>query len=65
MELCLQFKTFSQRVEDIDIDVYRSLHPLDSEPSPGSTFFRDCLVEWKVWAMISLVFNWLICLGMC
>ncbi|WOG89602.1 hypothetical protein DCAR_0208840 [Daucus carota subsp. sativus] len=41
------FKTFSQRVEDIDIDVYRSLHPLDSEPSPGSTFFRDCLVEWR------------------
>ncbi|KAK1375649.1 DRIM domain-containing protein [Heracleum sosnowskyi] len=41
------FKKFSQRVEDIDIDVYRSLHSLNSEPSSGSTFFRDCLVEWR------------------
>lgn len=41
------FKTFSQRVEDIDIDVFRSLHPLKSEPSEGSSFFRDCLVEWR------------------
>lgn len=44
----LQFKTFSQRVEEIDIDVYRSLHKVKSEPSEGSSFFRDCLIEWRV-----------------
>ncbi|XP_071696721.1 uncharacterized protein [Rutidosis leptorrhynchoides] len=41
------FKTFSQRVEDIDVDVFRSLVPLKQEPSAGSSFFRDCLVEWR------------------
>ncbi|KAM6565406.1 hypothetical protein CsatA_024534 [Cannabis sativa] len=41
------FKTFSQRIEDIDIDVYRSLDIIKSEPSEGSSFFRDCLVEWR------------------
>ncbi|KAI8538103.1 hypothetical protein RHMOL_Rhmol09G0076200 [Rhododendron molle] len=41
------FQTFSQRVEEIEIDVFRSLHPLKSEPSEGSSFFRDCLVEWR------------------
>ncbi|PSS35668.1 Small subunit processome component like [Actinidia chinensis var. chinensis] len=41
------FKTFSQRVEEIDIDVFRCLAPLKSEPSEGSSFFRDCLVEWR------------------
>ncbi|KAL9664606.1 hypothetical protein QQ045_020011 [Rhodiola kirilowii] len=41
------FKPFSQRIEDIDIDVYRSLHPLQAEPSEGSCFVRDCLLEWK------------------
>ncbi|KAM6544664.1 hypothetical protein CsatB_025400 [Cannabis sativa] len=41
------FKTFSQRIEDIDIDVYRCLDIIKSEPSEGSSFFRDCLVEWR------------------
>ncbi|KAL2242514.1 UNVERIFIED_CONTAM: hypothetical protein Sindi_0369400, partial [Sesamum indicum] len=41
------FKTFSQRIEEIDIDVYRSLDPLKAEPSEGSSFFRDCLVEYR------------------
>nr|XP_018626916.1 small subunit processome component 20 homolog isoform X2 [Nicotiana tomentosiformis] len=41
------FKTFSERIEDVDIDVYRSLDPLKAEPSEGSSFFRDCLVEWR------------------
>lgn len=41
------FKTFSQRIEEIDVDVFRSLGPLKSEPSEGSSFFRDCLVEWR------------------
>ncbi|XP_047962279.1 small subunit processome component 20 homolog [Salvia hispanica] len=41
------FKTFSQRVEEIDIDVYRSLDPLKAEPSEGSSFFRDCLIEYR------------------
>ncbi|BAD53230.1 hypothetical protein [Oryza sativa Japonica Group] len=42
------FKSFSQRVEEIDIDVYRSLHEVKAEPSSGSSFFLDALVEWRV-----------------
>ncbi|KAF8392350.1 hypothetical protein HHK36_022692 [Tetracentron sinense] len=41
------FKNFSQRVEEIEVDVFRSLDPLKSEPSEGSSFFRDCLVQWR------------------
>uniref|UniRef100_A0A0E0C3V7 Uncharacterized protein n=1 Tax=Oryza meridionalis TaxID=40149 RepID=A0A0E0C3V7_9ORYZ len=41
------FKSFSQRVEEIDIDVYRSLHEVKAEPSSGSSFFLDALVEWR------------------
>ncbi|XP_060178660.1 uncharacterized protein LOC132608895 isoform X2 [Lycium barbarum] len=41
------FKTFSERIEDVDIDVYRNLDPLKAEPSEGSSFFRDCLTEWR------------------
>uniref|UniRef100_J3L1D9 Uncharacterized protein n=1 Tax=Oryza brachyantha TaxID=4533 RepID=J3L1D9_ORYBR len=41
------FKSFSQRVEEIDIDVYRSLHAVKAEPSSGSSFFLDALVEWR------------------
>ncbi|XP_073273960.1 uncharacterized protein [Primulina huaijiensis] len=39
------FKTFSQRIEEIDIDVYRSLDPLKDEPI--SSFFLDFLVEYR------------------
>jgi len=46
--LDVQFKSFSDRVDDIDINVYRSLHQVKAEPSEGSSFFRDCLVEWRV-----------------
>jgi U3 small nucleolar RNA-associated protein 20 len=35
-------------VEEIDIDVYRSLHTLKAEPSSGSSFFLDAIVEWRV-----------------
>ncbi|KAL0392566.1 UNVERIFIED_CONTAM: hypothetical protein Sradi_2479400 [Sesamum radiatum] len=45
------FKTFSQRIEEIDIDVYRSLDPLKAEPSQGSSFFRDCLIEYRVFVV--------------
>ncbi|XP_065862754.1 uncharacterized protein [Euphorbia lathyris] len=41
------FKNFSQRIEEIEIDVYRSLDKIKPEPSEGSSFFRDCLVEWR------------------
>ncbi|KAG6678404.1 hypothetical protein I3842_14G078800 [Carya illinoinensis] len=41
------FKTFSQRVEEIEIDVYKSLDEVKPEPSEGSSFFRDCLIEWR------------------
>ncbi|XP_039130786.1 LOW QUALITY PROTEIN: small subunit processome component 20 homolog [Dioscorea cayenensis subsp. rotundata] len=41
------FKTFSQRVEDININVFRSLDPLKSKPSDGSSFFLDALFYWR------------------
>ncbi|KAM7258000.1 hypothetical protein ACFE04_013741 [Oxalis oulophora] len=41
------FKTLSQRIQDIHINVYRSLDKLKTHPSHGSSFFRDCLVEWR------------------
>ncbi|KAK4856139.1 hypothetical protein QYF36_014542 [Acer negundo] len=41
------FKTLFQRIEDIDINVFRSLDKLKAEPSEGSSFFRDCLIEWR------------------
>lgn len=41
------FKTFSQRIEEIDVDVFRSLDPVKPDPSEGSSFFRDCLVEYR------------------
>lgn len=41
------FKSFSERVDDIDINVYRSLEKVKAEPSEGSSFFRDCLIEWR------------------
>ncbi|KAK7331456.1 hypothetical protein VNO77_25681 [Canavalia gladiata] len=41
------FRTFSERVDEIDINVYRSLETVKAEPSEGSSFFRDCLTEWR------------------
>ncbi|ESQ54097.1 hypothetical protein EUTSA_v10024182mg [Eutrema salsugineum] len=41
------FKTVSQRINDIDINVFRSLDKVKAEPSEGSSFFRDRLVEWR------------------
>ncbi|XP_011045607.1 PREDICTED: U3 small nucleolar RNA-associated protein 20-like [Populus euphratica] len=41
------FKTFSQRIEEIEIDVYSSLNKIKSAPSEGSTFLRDCLIEFR------------------
>lgn len=48
MSVCVQFKSVSQRLEEVEIDVFRSLDKVKDEPSPGSTFFKDCLVEWRV-----------------
>ncbi|RZC52306.1 hypothetical protein C5167_020735 [Papaver somniferum] len=41
------FKSLAQRMEEIDIDVYRSYDTRKSEPSEGSTYVKDCLVEWR------------------
>ncbi|KAJ4967931.1 hypothetical protein NE237_014632 [Protea cynaroides] len=41
------FKNFSQRLEEIDINVFRSIDPVKSQPAEGSSFLRDCLVEWR------------------
>ncbi|KAJ8506605.1 hypothetical protein OPV22_007491 [Ensete ventricosum] len=41
------FKSFSQRVEEIDINVYRSLDPVKAQPSAGSSFLLESLVYWR------------------
>ncbi|XP_050219970.1 uncharacterized protein LOC126670312 [Mercurialis annua] len=41
------FKSVTRRIEEIQIDVYRSLDKIKSQPSEGSSFFRDCLIEWR------------------
>ncbi|KAL5542673.1 hypothetical protein UlMin_010383 [Ulmus minor] len=41
------FKSFSQKLEDVEIDVYKSLDKVKAEPSEGSCFFLDCLTEWR------------------
>ncbi|CAA7036210.1 unnamed protein product [Microthlaspi erraticum] len=40
-----KFKSFNGRMNDNEIKVFRSLDKVKSEPSEGSTFFKDCLVE--------------------
>ncbi|KAH6811413.1 hypothetical protein C2S51_025175 [Perilla frutescens var. frutescens] len=39
-----RFKKFSQRIKEIDTDVYQSSSS-KAEPSNGSSFFHDCLIE--------------------
>ncbi|KAG0488447.1 hypothetical protein HPP92_007258 [Vanilla planifolia] len=41
------FKTFSQRVEEINIDVFHSLETIRIEPKEGSSFLREALVHWR------------------
>ncbi|KAI3979780.1 hypothetical protein MKX01_013875 [Papaver californicum] len=41
------FKNLAQRMEEIDIDVYKNYDTRKSEPSEGSTYVKDCLVEWR------------------
>ncbi|EOA25292.1 hypothetical protein CARUB_v10018607mg [Capsella rubella] len=44
------FKNFAERVADIEIKVlkvFRSLHKVKDEPSQGSTYLKDCLVEFR------------------
>lgn len=41
------FKNFSQRLKEVEIDVFRSLDTLKPEPSKGSSFFWDCLMQWR------------------
>lgn len=41
------FKSFNQRIEDVDINVFRSLEPVKADPSEDSSFFRETLVEWR------------------
>ncbi|KAF3796079.1 Small subunit processome component 20-like protein [Nymphaea thermarum] len=53
------FKTFSQRLEDLDVNVFRSLEPVKAEPAQGSTFFKDALVYWRVFTSLSQIFMYL------
>ncbi|KAH6788665.1 hypothetical protein C2S51_003671 [Perilla frutescens var. frutescens] len=41
-----RFKKFSQRIKEIDTDVYQSSSS-KAEPSNGSSFFHDCLIEFR------------------
>ncbi|XP_010438097.1 PREDICTED: uncharacterized protein LOC104721737 [Camelina sativa] len=43
------FKNLPERINEIDITSteFRTLNKVKAEPSEGSTFFRDCLVEWR------------------
>ncbi|XP_058734295.1 uncharacterized protein LOC131606025 [Vicia villosa] len=40
------FRSFSERIHDIQIDVYTSLQPIKANPMEGS-FFRDGLIYWR------------------
>ncbi|XP_057544903.1 uncharacterized protein LOC130824041 isoform X1 [Amaranthus tricolor] len=41
------FKSFAQRIEELEIDVFRCLDTIKPEPSSGSSFFLDCLIQWR------------------
>ncbi|CAM6096312.1 unnamed protein product [Calypogeia fissa] len=41
------FKSFAQRVEEVDVDVFRSLAPVKFEPTSGSSFFHENLLRWR------------------
>ncbi|XP_042384346.1 U3 small nucleolar RNA-associated protein 20-like isoform X1 [Zingiber officinale] len=41
------FKSFSQRVEEIQINVFHSLDSVKAQPSDGSSFLRESLIYWK------------------
>ncbi|KAH9620789.1 hypothetical protein KSS87_018169 [Heliosperma pusillum] len=40
------FKSNAEKIEELNIDVIRSLDTLKPEPS-SSSFFLDCLIEWR------------------
>ncbi|XP_058732408.1 U3 small nucleolar RNA-associated protein 20-like isoform X2 [Vicia villosa] len=40
------FRSFSERIHDIQIDVYTNLQPIKAQPMEGS-FFRDSLIYWR------------------
>ncbi|PRW58885.1 small subunit processome component 20-like protein [Chlorella sorokiniana] len=43
-----KFKTFEERVADVEVDVYRSLGAKRAEPLPGcSSFFQEGLAKWR------------------
>ncbi|KMT14841.1 hypothetical protein BVRB_3g065640 isoform B [Beta vulgaris subsp. vulgaris] len=41
------FKSFAQRIDELEIDVFRNLDTVKAEPSSGSSFFLDCLIQWR------------------
>eukprot|EP00897_Mesotaenium_endlicherianum_P002355 jgi/Mesen1/2147/ME000152S01236 len=42
------FKSFARRVEEVDVDVFRSLTPVKFEPTSGTSFFQESLIQWRV-----------------
>jgi hypothetical protein len=49
------FKNFAQRVEEVDVDVFRSLAPVKFQPTAGSSFFHENLVQWRVRLLVFLL----------
>ncbi|PNH02860.1 Small subunit processome component 20, partial [Tetrabaena socialis] len=41
-----RFKSFADRVAEVDVDVYRSLTPVKAEPG-GATWLADALGQWR------------------
>eukprot|EP00890_Picochlorum_soloecismus_P003078 jgi/Picsp_1/3771/NSC_06606-R1_u3 snornp protein utp20 len=54
-----RFKTFRQRIDEVNIDVYKSLVPRRDTPLPGSSsFFHEKLIHWRE---LNAAHDWLEC----
>ena len=43
-----RFKRFGERINEIDVDVFRSTEAVRTEPAPGcSSFFEEGLGKWR------------------
>ncbi|XP_024539706.1 small subunit processome component 20 homolog isoform X1 [Selaginella moellendorffii] len=43
-----KFKSFAERIEDIDIDVFHSLDAVKAQPTAeGASFFYESLIQWR------------------
>lgn len=57
---CMQFKKVGEKMEDTKtevVNVFKSLEKVKAEPSQGSTFLKDRLVELRVCCYSDQSFN--------